>query len=401
MPHLRPRFLSKHLQKALKLSPIVGVIGQRQVGKSTIVESEFAEDYRTLDDEQTLIAAQNSPMQFLAGSAHTLVIDECQRAPKLFPALKLYVQKNKRFGQFLLTGSVRFTARKIIQESLTGRIINLELLPLTIAEMCRLPIQNTITSGFHESVTNAKMNSLYADRIKTVPADIFIKFLSRGGLPSFWFLRDFSFLKIKFKSHLETLLQRDLQLIVQTTVPFENLLELLRYLALHQGEPINLTSAARSSQIAINTLKKLIFAYENMFLIRRVNGMDYGKASVFYLEDQGMASYLSASTPMQDMLRFAFSQLFASIHYQEIGDFDVKYYSTKGGAHVPLVFRFKNKIHGYILSESSEISSKSLSSAESFLKKHPHAHVTILVKNTTHFEKLGKGILKAPLLAVI
>ena len=122
MVHLRTRFATRHLEDALAFSPLVGVLGQRQVGKTTLVESLVKSHYVSFDDETTKTAAELAPKQFLEQFNTLSAIDECQKVPSIFPALKLRVQKDKRPGQFLLTGSVRFTSRKAIQESLTGRV---------------------------------------------------------------------------------------------------------------------------------------------------------------------------------------------------------------------------------------------------------------------------------------
>jgi len=89
--------------------------------------------------------AQASPTVFLASKpGHPLVIDECQLAPALFPALKEWVRVRKSPGQFLLTGSVRFSSRKAIRESLTGRMIAWELLPMDWSEMHGTPLPDTV-----------------------------------------------------------------------------------------------------------------------------------------------------------------------------------------------------------------------------------------------------------------
>jgi hypothetical protein len=64
-------------------------------------------------------------------------LDECQLAERLFPALKERVRKDKRPGQFYLSGSVRFTSKRLIRESLTGRIMTADLFPLTLSELDR------------------------------------------------------------------------------------------------------------------------------------------------------------------------------------------------------------------------------------------------------------------------
>ena len=128
MPHSRIRYLASLVKKGLRFSPIVGILGHRQVGKTTLAESLGAR-YYTLDLRPTLESIQADPLGFLeTQEKHPTVLDECQLLPDLFPALKERVRKKKRPGQFLLTGSVRFTSRKAIRESLTGRIVTFELL---------------------------------------------------------------------------------------------------------------------------------------------------------------------------------------------------------------------------------------------------------------------------------
>ncbi len=116
-----------------------------------MVERTCKGKYLTFDDEAELISAQTDARLFISGhtveltaSSKTLAIDECQLVPKLFPALKLFVQRSPRPGQFLLTGSVRFTSRKAIQESLTGRIHTFEMLPMSFSDAHRLPLGDVV-----------------------------------------------------------------------------------------------------------------------------------------------------------------------------------------------------------------------------------------------------------------
>src|ERR1035437_9889529 len=132
MPHFRSRHLSSLISKALRFSPIVGVLGHRQVGKTTLCGA-LGKDYLSFDRAEFLDQGIHSPETLLRShQALPLVLDECQLAPPLFPALKEWVRTHPKPGQFLLSGSVRFTSRKAIRESLTGRIINWALLPLDL-----------------------------------------------------------------------------------------------------------------------------------------------------------------------------------------------------------------------------------------------------------------------------
>ncbi len=88
----------------------------------------LSERYVSLDLAPVLNLASQDAISFLEKNKATpLVIDECQLAPELFPALKEHVRQDQKPGQFLLTGSVRFSSRRAIRESLAGRIVAWEL----------------------------------------------------------------------------------------------------------------------------------------------------------------------------------------------------------------------------------------------------------------------------------
>ena len=119
MAHRRKRFLKHLLTKAVTHSSIVEISGHRQTGKTTLVE-DFGAEYVTLDRPKEFLLANDNPEAFLLQRKYPFVIDECQLAPPLFPVLKDSVRLKKTPGQYILTGSVRFTSRKAIRESLTG-----------------------------------------------------------------------------------------------------------------------------------------------------------------------------------------------------------------------------------------------------------------------------------------
>jgi hypothetical protein len=82
--------------------------GARQTGKTTLAREMAGEpgfQYFTLDDAATLALAADDPSGFIRNLTGPVVIDEIQKAPDLFPAIKLAVDKDRRPGHFLLTGS--------------------------------------------------------------------------------------------------------------------------------------------------------------------------------------------------------------------------------------------------------------------------------------------------------
>ncbi len=379
MPHLRIRYVTARVKKSLRFSSIVGLLGQRQVGKTTVLEG-LAASYSTFDKEGDLLEAEENPEAFLQNRKPPFGIDESQICPRLFPALKEEVRKNKKPGQYLLSGSVRFTSRKLIRESLTGRIVNLEILPFTIREAnaCSLPELFLKIAGIQNEGDLLKLESNKEIQNRKT----FHSYLDSGGLPGICFFRDRSIRNQKFEAHIDTLLNRDIHLIMRTTLPYTSLRGLLKYLAINQGASFELKSAAEYSQISTVTLKKIIFAFESLFLIRAVTSMGPEKKPVYFLEDQGMATWLTEASysPVGDIQRGVYSNLRQEFYYNFDLNGSIHHYRSKHGVNVPLVFKSVHGLIGVIPCPDSRPAPKTLGSALGFLKKHPQAIVIIAIQ---------------------
>lgn len=131
------RTLAKTLRAATASFPIVLVTGPRQVGKTTLLESEAGarRGYVTLDDIEERSLARSDPALFLQRHPAPLTIDEIQYAPELFSQIKIAVDRAKQPGMFWLTGSQKFHLMQGITETLAGRVAVLDLLGLSQAEI--------------------------------------------------------------------------------------------------------------------------------------------------------------------------------------------------------------------------------------------------------------------------
>jgi uncharacterized protein len=373
MPHDRPRYLDASVARALAHSPIVGVLGQRQVGKTTLLEAASAE-YATFDRAAVLRQASADAETFIVGHAAPFGIDEAQLCPALFPALKEHVRKHKRKGQFLLSGSVRFTSKADIRESLTGRIVSLELLPFTVAEATGLPLPNLC-----ERLLKAKTpRHLEFFDARNPGPQVMERFLAQGGLPGICFFRDAHVRAERFESHLDTLLNRDVRQIYPTTLLYSSLRALMEYLARSQGHPFEIAEAARASQISRVSLKRVLFALEALFLIRVVPALEGSKPTIF-LEDQGMASWLShrALDSADDIVRGLYANLRQEFHYRPDPGGRISYWRTRNDAEVPLVFDSRHGRLGLIATRLEEPTPKTLGSARAFLERFPDSRVVI------------------------
>ncbi|MFB3892537.1 MAG: ATP-binding protein [Phycisphaerae bacterium] len=134
-----PRAIQKDVERSLKSFPAVGLVGARQVGKTTLarmieagqpgalhLDLESPQDVARLADPELLLSRYEDRL---------VVIDEAQAMPQLFPVLRVLIDRNRHPGRFLILGSASPDLKRQASESLAGRIAYHELYPLTLAEV--------------------------------------------------------------------------------------------------------------------------------------------------------------------------------------------------------------------------------------------------------------------------
>jgi predicted AAA+ superfamily ATPase len=372
VPHFRKRYVEKLIQRAVTHAPIVGVFGQRQVGKTTLLET-IASEYKTLDDEGTFLQLERDPKFFLQNRPRLFAIDEAQFSPRLFPAVKEHVRVSKKVGQFILSGSVRFTSRKAIRESLTGRIATIEVLPFTHSEAHQAELPSLLKDL--TGIRNQKqLELLFAGKELAKVAD-FEAYLQLGGLPGIAFFRSAEVRADRWQSQIDTLLNRDLRLVQNTTLSYQALRDLLEYLATRQGKPFEIKDAVSFCQISSVTIKKLLFAYESLFLIRVMSCRGDQKKSTYFFEDQGFASWIGRTghrglDQPTDMIRGLYANLRQELHYRPEENGRIYQFRTKNDVEVPLVFDSMKVKVGIVATLDSELRSKTLATALAFIKKN-------------------------------
>ena len=208
-------YLARHIEspllEAVRQFPVVALSGPRQTGKSTLLKHLFAErfDYVTLDDMALRNQARKDPQTFLRNYPDSLIIDEVQYAPELFPEIKRRADLSGLSGQFILSGSQQFHLIKNLQESLAGRVLLMNLLPMTQQE------RNEAGSSMHWLLDLLQKGRLEKADFPVARADTTPESLIRyGGLPGLLNKTE-PFFGSYFESYLRTYIERDISLMIQ------------------------------------------------------------------------------------------------------------------------------------------------------------------------------------------
>jgi predicted AAA+ superfamily ATPase len=204
-----PRLVGSALEDRLRVMPAVVVTGARQTGKSTLAEHlvRGSRRYATLDDLDVLDAARRDPEALVGGTA-PVTLAEVQRAPELLRAVKRAIDRDRKPGRFLLTGSANLLLMRQVSESLAGRASYLTLWPMTRGEQ-----SGAATGGRWEELLETNDDE-WLDLLAAGPDDAedWRALARRGGFPvPALRLTTARERAIWFDGYVRTYLERDLQ----------------------------------------------------------------------------------------------------------------------------------------------------------------------------------------------
>ena len=258
-----PRALAATVHAALADTPVVCLLGPRQCGKTTLARALAPRfGYVTFDDADALALARSDPNGFLAALPDPVILDEIQRVPELLRALKLSVDRDRRPGRFLLTGSANLLLLPKLGDSLAGRVAIIELQPLTAAEQERAP------GGFLAAWLAGKLKpSLAASPQPVAPPDLAVRVIA-GGFPE-PLTRTPARARGWHRDYVRALLERDVQDVARVKDP-RDLSRLLSLLALRTGELLNLSTLSNELDLRRETVENHLAACERLYLVRRL-----------------------------------------------------------------------------------------------------------------------------------
>lgn len=290
---LYPRHIQPLLQEALRDSPLVLIHGPRQCGKTTLakmLKPAKKYTYINFDNEALLQAARLDPVGFASELPGRAILDEVQRVPTLFSALKMVVDEDRRPGRFILTGSANILHVPKLSDSLSGRVQILRLHPLSQGELLRRK------SYFLDELFSGAFKS---HKISHVPL---AHRILTGGYPA-PLLRPFGRRRTNwYLDYMETLVHRDIVQLsrVRST---DTLPRLLTLCAGTTAGLVNFTSLANAFQLNRSTIQDYITLLERAFLIEKLPPWHSRylkrliKTPKLHFCDTGLAAALLSLTP--------------------------------------------------------------------------------------------------------
>lgn len=309
MNKLLVRNSAPFLKELLEHFPAVEVVGARQVGKSTLskqVSEECASTGTTvlsftMDDPETRSVAASDPRGFLSQNpAGMMVIDEFQRVPELILPLKAEIDRLRRPGRFLITGSSKLTTSEAAADSLAGRVTTLQLRGFSQGEL----------HGFKEDfVARTLAGFAPANETCALSRKDYVDIIWRGSMPESQHLSDRMRLTW-MKSYINRLLSRDIQELAKVRQP-EQVMALLRTLATVQGSEMIVGKLANNLNIAAGSAAQYLRLLEGMFLVDllppwtpNLLKREVGRHKVV-ISDPGLGLWLTGAKPaiLKDLMR--------------------------------------------------------------------------------------------------
>lgn len=260
------RKAEKEVLHLSEIFPVVVIVGPRQVGKTSLAKKiaqqlERPSIYLDLENPADYNKLVNPTLFFETLTEHTVILDEVQRVPTLFPVLRSIVDQNRHPGRFILLGSASPELIRDTSESLAGRVAFFELSPFTLEEV--------------DGVSNYQTLWL------------------RGGFPESFLAPEEEVSALWRENFIQTYLERDLPLLGLRADPM--LIRRLWTMVAHShGNLLNLEALAGSLSISSPTVRRYLDYLESAYLIRRLPPMVFNirkrliKSPKYFIRDTGI-----------------------------------------------------------------------------------------------------------------
>ena len=253
-----PRLVKSRLVEALDDSPAVLIHGPRQSGKTTLAQTVGGKRgyrYFNLDDDVLRAAAEEDPMGFVGDLPDRAILDEVQRVPAVFTALKSAIDRNRSPGRFLLTGSANILLVPKLADSLAGRMEIIRLLPFAQREI--------------EKTKSAVLDDLFSGNFKIRKYERLQQELPQrivaGGYPAALARNTPRRRAAWYRDYVEAIVQRDVRDLARIA-SLDVLPRLLTLIAGQTSRLLNISELAGPFQISRPTIRDYVTLLEKVFL---------------------------------------------------------------------------------------------------------------------------------------
>ena len=410
-----PRLSTPTLRAALVDTPVVLIHGPRQCGKTTLAQQIGRESgyvYVTFDDDARRAAAVTDPVGFVADLPDRVILDEIQRVPSLFTSIKASVDKDRRPGRFILTGSSNVLLLPKLADSLAGRMEILRLHPFAQIEMMP-PV-----SGLGSASNSTFMQQLHAAQFHPLPAHdrrmgaALADMIVAGGYPAALARKTPARRRAWYRDYIQTLVQRD----VRELARIQSLDALPRLLTLAAGQTarlLNVMDLAAPFQLSRLTVRDYVNLLAQVFLLEELPPWFSNRLSrliktpKLHLTDTGVACALlgmDAAALWAD--RALLGQLLETFVLQELrrldcaSDVPSQFYHLrdKDGVEVDMVMVHGNgKLSGIEVKASSTVSAQDFKGLKKLQASEPDRfHCGVLVYDGDACLRFGEGMFAVP-----
>ncbi len=405
---LYPRFARSRLEEAMEDSPVVLIHGPRQCGKTTLarmVGDAAGYEYITFDDDVQLAAALADPVGFVADLTDRTILDEVQRVPGLFLSLKSVVDRDRRPGRFILTGSANVLLVPKLADSLAGRMEILRLHPLTQDELAGK------ASRFIDVLFAAQFRNRSFERLGNVLAQR----VAAGGYPAALLRSKAKRRAAWYHDYIETLVQRDVRDLARISA-LGSLPRLLQLAAGQTARLVNVAEMASAFQLSRPTIRDYVVLLERIFLLEHLPPWHSNRLSrliktpKLHLADTGLASALldvDAEFLIKD--RAMLGQLLETFVFQELKrqaswrDTPVQFYHfrDKDGVEVDIVIEKAGLVAGVEIKAAATVVKKDFRGLKKLLETAGERFASgVVLYDGEHAVSFGEKLYAIPIRAL-
>lgn len=389
-------------------SPVVLIHGPRQCGKTTLarmVGDAAGYEYITFDDDVQLAAALADPVGFVADLTDRTILDEVQRVPGLFLSLKSVVDRDRRPGRFILTGSANVLLVPKLADSLAGRMEILRLHPLTQDELAGK------ASRFIDVLFAAQFRNRSFERLGNVLAQR----VAAGGYPAALLRSKAKRRAAWYHDYIETLVQRDVRDLARISA-LGSLPRLLQLAAGQTARLVNVAEMASAFQLSRPTIRDYVVLLERIFLLEHLPPWHSNRLSrliktpKLHLADTGLASALldvDAEFLIKD--RAMLGQLLETFVFQELKrqaswrDTPVQFYHfrDKDGVEVDIVIEKAGLVAGVEIKAAATVVKKDFRGLKKLLETAGERFASgVVLYDGEHAVSFGEKLYAIPIRAL-